>query len=520
MGNSGAKQHSQKYKNQVRYLHPGCQERKSMHTLPIIGTDLTKLNEVLDSLGYGEDAKAVIKTAFYKHVSELAHAYYGGVMQTIPRCALPDLSWLNVWYTPGVSQISTTIRDNNERSFELTSRGSTVAVVSDSTRVLGDGDCTPPGGMGVMEGKAFLMKYLGGIDAVPLCMDSRDSAGVHVAERIIDFVRMVQPSFGAINLEDISQPNCFFVLDTLRTSCEIPVWHDDAQGTACVTLAGLYNALKLVNKTLDSVKVVLFGSGSANTTIARLLLLEGVQPERLVLIDKQGPLHVHRSDLAGDPRHYVQWELAQKTNTRLITTIESAMEQADVLIALSAPGPGIIKKSWIRSMAPEAIVFACANPVPEIWPHEAIEAGARIVATGRGDFPNQINNSLCFPGILKGVLLAQAKTITDTMAIRCAHSIAEYAEQKGLCENYIVPGMDDPVLFAKEAADVALQAQQEGLCRKQISWQEVFDRALMDIEQSQKSYALLLQEAYIKKIPESIVQEALSRSISSLKMHT
>lgn len=491
-----------------------------MHTLPIIGTDLTKLNEVLDSMGFGDNEKAVVKTSFYKQLSELAHDYYGGVMQTLPRCAMPDLNWLNVWYTPGVSQVSTTIRDNNARSFELTSRGSTVAIVSDSTRVLGDGDCTPPGGMGVMEGKAFLMKYLGGIDAVPLCMDSRDSGGIHVPERIIDFVRMVQPSFGAVNLEDISQPNCFFVLDALRSSCEIPVWHDDAQGTACVTLAGLYNALKLVNKTLDSIKVVLFGSGAANTTIARLLLLEGVQPDRLVLIDKQGPLHKNRSDLAQDSRQYVQWNLAQTTNTRLFTTIESAMEQADVLIALSAPGPGVVKQSWVASMAPQAIVFACANPVPEIWPHEAIEAGARVVATGRGDFPNQINNSLCFPGILKGVLLAQAKTITDTMAIRCAQSIAEYAEQKGLREDYIVPDMGDPVLFAKEAADVAVQAQQEGLCRKHITWQEIFDRARLDIEQSQKSYALLMEEELIKKIPDSMVQEALSRAISSMKKHT
>lgn len=491
-----------------------------MHTLPIIGTDFTKLNEVLDALGYGEASKAALKTAFYKQLSELAHAYYGGVMQTLPRCAMPNLSWLNVWYTPGVSQISTAIRDNNERSFELTSRGSTVAIVSDSTRVLGDGNCTPPGGMGVMEGKAFLMKYLGGIDAVPLCINSMDRTGVHVPDRIIDFVSMVQPSFGAINLEDISQPNCFFVLDALRASCEIPVWHDDAQGTACVTLAGLYNALKLVNKTLSTVKVVLFGSGAANTTIARLLLLEGVQPDRLVLIDKHGPLHVLRSDLAGDSQHYVQWELAQKTNTCMLSTIESAMEQADVLIALSAPGPGIVKTSWVASMARNAIVFACANPVPEIWPHEALEAGARIVATGRGDFPNQINNSLCFPGILKGVLLAHARTITDTMAIRCAHSIAEYAEQNGLRDDYIVPNMGDPALFAKEAADVALQAQQEGLCSKQVVWQEIFDQARMDIEQSQKSYARLMQEGLIKTIPESMVQEAFSRALNSLKMRT
>jgi len=485
-----------------------------MHSLPIIGTDLTKLNDVLDSLGFDKKVQADIKTAFYKRLSEMAHALYGGVMQTLPRCATPNLSWLNVWYTPGVSMVSTAIRDDNERSFELTARGSTVAVVSDSTRVLGDGDCTPPGGMGVMEGKAFLMKYLGGIDAVPLCMDSRDRSGKHVPERIIDFVRMVQPSFGAINLEDISQPNCFFALDALRSSCDIPVWHDDAQGTACVTLAGLYNALKLVNKSLRDVKIVLFGSGAANTTIARLLLAEGADAERLVLIDKNGPLHKNRKDLAQGQEHYVQWGLAQKTNTMMIDTVEAAMNTADVLIALSAPGPGIIKHDWVARMSKDAIVFACANPVPEIWPHEARAAGARIVATGRGDFPNQVNNSVCFPGILKGVLLARARAISDSMAIRCAHSIAEYAEKKGLQDDYIIPGMEEAELFAKEAADVAVQAEREGLSRKPVVWQEIYDTALADIRRAQAAYLLMMQHKLIEQIPETIIQEALEWAIT------
>ena len=198
---------------------------------------------------------------FYQKLSLFAHDFYRGKMMTLPKVPIESLNWFNAWYTPGVSAISTTIRDDNNRSFQLSNRSNTVAVVSDSTRVLGDGDCTPPGGLGVMEGKALIMKYLGGIDATALCIDSRDENGEHQAQKIIDFVKMVQPSFGAVNLEDISQPNCFRVLDELREACDIPVWHDDAQGTACVTLAGVLNALKIVGKRLEDVKIVLYGSG-------------------------------------------------------------------------------------------------------------------------------------------------------------------------------------------------------------------------------------------------------------------
>ncbi|MCA1950775.1 MAG: malate dehydrogenase, partial [Treponema sp.] len=234
--------------------------------------------EKLFPADFTEEQKAKAKTLFLKNLSLEAHRFYGGKMQTLPRCGIFGFNWFNVWYTPGVSKISTTIRDNNDTSFALSSRGNMVAVVSDSTRVLGDGDCTPPGGLGVMEGKAMLMKYLGGVDAVPLCIDSRDEGGKNNPDKIIEFVKMVQHSFGAINLEDISQPNCFKVLDELREACDIPVWHDDAQGTACVTLAGLINALKLVNKKLSDVRIVLLGAGASNTTIARLLMTDGADP--------------------------------------------------------------------------------------------------------------------------------------------------------------------------------------------------------------------------------------------------
>ena len=271
-------------------------------------------------------------------------------MQTLPKAGMFGFNWFNVWYTPGISQVSTTIRDNNETSWDLTGRGNYVAVVSDSTRVLGDGDCTPPGGLGVMEGKAFLMKYLGGIDATALCINSRDAKGKSDPQKIIDFVKMAEPSFGAVNLEDISQPNCYKVLDTLRKECSIPVWHDDAQGTACVTLAGLINALKLVDKKMEDAKIVLIGAGASNTTIAKFILKSGGNPEQLILFDSTGALHSGRADIEADTRYYKKWELCAATNPKKINDISTAMKGADVLIALSKPGPNDVMQEWIRDI--------------------------------------------------------------------------------------------------------------------------------------------------------------------------
>ena len=370
--------------------------------------DLGNLDEVFPG-HFTQEQIAKAKTLFLKRLSMEAHKFYGGKMQTVPKAPVMGFNWFNVWYTPGVSKISTTIRDNNETSYELSNRSNLVAVVSDSTRVLGDGDCTPSGGLGVMEGKAFLMKYLGGIDAMALCIDSRDVNGHNDPDKIIEFVKMAQHSFGAVNLEDISQPNCFKVLDVLREECEIPVWHDDAQGTACVTLAGVINGLKLAGKKLADVKIVMLGAGASNTTIARLLITDGANPSKMTLFDTKGGLHSDRTDIEADTRFYRKWELCQQTNPGKINDIPTAMKDADVLIALSTPGPDSVKQDWIRSMNQKSIVFTCANPVPEIYPYAAKEAGAYIVATGRGDFPNQVNNSLGFPGILKGALLVRAQ---------------------------------------------------------------------------------------------------------------
>ncbi len=464
------------------------------------------------SANFAPDERSAAQTAFLKKLSELTHAHYRGKMQTLPKAGIWDFNWFNVWYTPGVSAVSTAIRDDPARSYELSNRGNLVAVVSDSTRVLGDGDCGPAGGLGVMEGKAMLMKYLGGFDAIALCVNDRDAAGKPDPARLIEFVKMLEPSVGAVNLEDISQPNCFRVLDELRASCGIPVWHDDAQGTACVTLAGLLNALKLADKSIQSIRTVLFGAGASNTTIASILLQSGLDPQNLVMFDSKGGLHPGREDLAQNPAKFKQWALAQISNPKRFGTMEEAMRGADVLISLSTPGPHTVKPEWIRLMAPKAIVFSCANPVPEIYPHDAKAAGAFIVATGRGDFPNQINNSCGFPGILKGALLVQASQITDGMAIRAAHSLAAYAEARGIDPNNIVPRMDEEDVFAREAAAVADQAVLEGVARLPRSQDEVFALAAADIRASRELCHRMMNDGSIAPPPRELILQALKHT--------
>ncbi|HOW97622.1 MAG TPA: NADP-dependent malic enzyme [Kiritimatiellia bacterium] len=457
------------------------------------------------------------KTLFFKRLALSAHRFYGGKMQTVPRVAAFGFNWFNVWYTPGVSAVSTTIRDDHEASYDLSNRGNLVAVVSDSSRVLGDGDVSPSGGLGVMEGKAFLMKMLGGVDAAALCMDSRGPDGKHDPDAIIDFVRRLQPSFGAVNLEDIAQPNCYRVLDVLRESCEIPVWHDDAQGTGCVTLAGLLNALKVAGKELASARIVLYGAGASNTTIARLILGAGGDPGRLILFDTQGSLGRHREDIRADARFYRKWELCERTNPGGVRTVEEAVRGADALIALSKPGPGTVKPGWIRAMGPRAIVFACANPVPEIYPHAAKEAGAFVVATGRGDFPNQVNNSLGFPAILKGALLVRARKITDGMAIAAARSLAQFAEKKGLSPEHIIPTMEEAGVFPQEAADVAMQAVRDGVAGRALSREEVYRRTEEGIRDARRLLDLMLEQKLVSRPPPELLRDALEGAVAEVR---
>ncbi|UCH14528.1 MAG: NADP-dependent malic enzyme [Bacteroidales bacterium] len=480
-----------------------------------IDLDLGNLDKVFPE-NFTQEQVAKAKTLLLKKLAAETHKFYGGKIQTVPKAPVLGFNWFNVWYTPGVSKISTSIRDNNDVSYELSNRGNLVAVVSDSTRVLGDGDCTPPGGLGVMEGKAFLMKYLGGVDAIALCVDSKDENGNNDPERIIQFVKMAQHSFGAINLEDISQPNCYKVLDTLREECIIPVWHDDAQGTACVTLAGLINALKLADKKMEDVTITMLGAGASNTTIARLLIADGADPEKIILFDTKGALHSDREDLKADPRFYRKWELCESTNPKKVLDFGEAMKNVDVLIALSKPGPDVIKPEWISSMGDKSIVFACANPVPEIYPYAAKEAGAFIVATGRGDFPNQVNNSLGFPGILKGALMVRAKKITDDMAITAAHSLANFAEKRGITPDDIISTMDETDVFIEEAADVAMQAIKDGVARVPISREEAHNIAKNDISYARSMTHELVDKGFIKAPPQELLQKVLAEVIKEV----
>ncbi|HRY61259.1 MAG TPA: malic enzyme-like NAD(P)-binding protein [Candidatus Fermentibacter sp.] len=406
------------------------------------------------------------RTRLLKETALAAHRESAGKVKTVPSVPVPSPSWLGVWYTPGVSAVSLAIRDDPEASFELTGRGNRVAIVTDSTRVLGDGDCGPAGGMGVMEGKALLMSLLAGIDAWPVCADTRRSDGTGDPEKLVAFVRALVPSVGAVNLEDISQPSCYGVLEELRDSCGIPVWHDDAQGTACVVLAALENALAITGRRLPDTRFVLLGAGAANSTTARLLFAAGADPALVAVFDEHGQLSPGRTDFEG-PGWGWHRKLCAMSGRRFDSPRE-ALAGCDVLVAASRPGPGVVPAGWIRGMAPDPVVIACANPVPEIYPAEALSAGAAVVATGRGDFPNQVNNALAFPGILRGALDCRAIAISDGMAIAASSAIAALARESGLSAERIVPSLDNPGLVKAVAGAVMSRAASEGLARKPL----------------------------------------------------
>jgi malate dehydrogenase (oxaloacetate-decarboxylating) len=387
------------------------------------------------------------------------HPFYHGKIETTLKCCVRDFQDFGIWYTPGVSAPCLDIQKDPEKVYEYTNKGNTVAVISDGTRVLGMGDIGPKAGMPVMEGKSLLYKYLGGVDGFPLMVDTKDP------DKLIEFVKLVQPGLGGVNLEDISQPKCFRILDTLREECEIPVWHDDQQGTACVTLAGLINALKVVGRDLAEMKITFVGVGAANVAISRLIFAYGADPAKCRLVDSKGILHKGRADIEAVKAEWVdKWKYCQITNEEQRQGgIEEALKGADVCIALSKQGPDTIQKDWIRGMAADPVVFLCSNPIPEMWPWDAKEAGAAVVATGRSDFPNQVNNSVGFPGIFRGTLDVRAKTITDEMCIAAAVELAKVAEDKGLRADYIMPTMDDWEVFPREAAAVAMKAIEQGV---------------------------------------------------------
>ncbi|MBA2796673.1 NAD(P)-dependent malic enzyme [Streptococcus porcinus] len=351
---------------------------------------------------------------------------FGGKLEVIPKVAIENKHDLSIAYTPGVASVSTAIAKDKELGYELTSKKNTVAVVSDGSAVLGLGDIGALAAMPVMEGKAALFKAFAGVDAVPIVLDTNDT------EEIISIVKALSPTFGGINLEDISAPRCFEIEQRLIEECDIPVFHDDQHGTAIVVLAAIFNSLKLIGKALEDVKVVVNGGGSAGLSITRKLLAAGAK--QVTIVDKFGIINEKDGHKLA-PHHL---EIAKLTNRAFQSgTLEDALEGADIFVGVSAPG--VLKPEWIAKMAEKPVIFAMANPIPEIYPDQAIEAGAYIVGTGRSDFPNQINNVLAFPGIFRGALDARAKTITVEMQIAAAKGIASLIPDEELSPTHIIP---------------------------------------------------------------------------------
>jgi malate dehydrogenase (oxaloacetate-decarboxylating) len=424
------------------------------------------------------------------------HPFYRGKIETTLKCTVHSFNDFAIWYTPGVAAPCKAIQADPELVYEYTNKWNTVLVVSDGTRVLGLGDIGPKAGLPVMEGKALLYKYLGGVDGFPIMLDTKDP------DAIINTVLMMQPGVGGVNLEDIAQPKCFYILDTLREKADIPVWHDDQQGTATVTLAGLINALKVVGKKMNEVKITFIGSGASNVACSRLIFGWGADPSRCLMVDSKGILGKHRKDLEMRKAEYKdKWKLCNITNAEgRQGDIADAMKGADVTIALSKSGPGVLLPEWVKGMAKDAILFACANPVPEIWPWEAKEAGAAVVATGRSDFPNQVNNSLGFPGIFRGTLDVRARTITDEMCFAAAQALADHVG-KNLDDEHILPNMDDWEVFPREAAAVAMKAVEQDLAFKPTTYEAEFENATQIIKRSRDLTTMMMEKHFIAEPP-------------------
>lgn len=419
------------------------------------------------------------------------HGLYQGKMQVAPKCPIRDAKDFACWYTPGVAAPCRAIQADLRKVYEFTNKSNLIAIVSDGSRVLGLGNIGPHAGLPVMEGKALLFKYLGGVDAVAICLATQDE------RELIRTVQLLEPSFGAINLEDIAQPRCFRVLEKLRETLTIPVWHDDQQGSATAVLAAFINALKVTGKTIGAVRIAMIGMGAANVATYSLLKAYGIHPAQIVACDSQGILHSKREDVERQQTELREkWTVCRETNPDSLTGgIRQALRGADVCIAFARPIPGLIEAEWIRGMAKDAIVFACANPAPEIWPWDAKQAGARIVATGRSDFPNQLNNSLVFPGIFRGTLDARASAITDEMAVAAALELASCAEERGLREDAILPAMADWHVVPRVAAATAMKAQQLGFAGITRTHAEYVEAATRRIANSRRLSQIVTEES-------------------------
>lgn len=385
----------------------------------------------------------------YGKISLEKHAEWRGKIEIKVRAAVDSSEALSLAYTPGVATPCLEIQKDINKSFDLTRRWNTVAVVTDGTAVLGLGDIGPEAGMPVMEGKCALFKAFGDVDAIPLCVRSKD------VDEIVRTVELLAGSFGGVNLEDISAPRCFEIEEKLKKCTDIPIFHDDQHGTAVVTLAGVINALKVVGKNIEEVKIVTSGAGAAGIAIIKLLMAMGLK--NVIMTDRNGAIYKGREGL-----NPIKEEMAAITNFNMEKgSLADVIKGADIFIGVSAPGA--LTKEMVRSMAKDAIIFACANPTPEIFPDEAKEAGARVVSTGRSDFPNQVNNVLCFPGIFRGALDVRAKEINDEMKIAAAKAIAGLVSDEELNEEYILPKAFDMRVKDAVAKATAEAAKKTGV---------------------------------------------------------
>ena len=386
----------------------------------------------------------------YAKESLRLHYEWKGKLEMTPRAAVDSKEALSLAYTPGVAQPCLEIQKDVNKSYELTRRWNTVAVVTDGTAVLGLGDIGPEAGMPVMEGKCVLFKAFGGVDAIPLCVRSKD------VDDIVNTVALLAGSFGGVNLEDIAAPRCFEIERKLKERCDIPIFHDDQHGTAVITLAGLTNALKVVGKQLEDVKIVVNGAGAAAISITKLLLSAGAK--NITLCDRKGAIYAGRDGL-----NWIKEEMAQVTNpAKQSGSLADVLAGADVFIGVSAPNS--VTTEMVKTMNRDAIVFACANPTPEIFPDDAKAGGAAVVSTGRSDYPNQINNVLAFPGIFRGALDARASDINDEMKIAAAHALADLVGDD-LSADYIIPAAFDPRVANAVAAAVKQAAYDSGVAR-------------------------------------------------------
>jgi len=429
----------------------------------------------------------------YGQIANEWHRFYRGKLAVTLKVPITSYEDFAVWYTPGVAQPCREIAEEPDQIFDYTNVGNSVAIVTDGSRVLGLGNMGRAG-LPVMEGKALLYKYLGDVDAFPICLSTQDP------NEIVQATKWIAPSFGGINLEDIDAPKSFYVFERLTKELEIPVFYDDCQGTAMVVLAGLLNALKVVGKKLSGLRLTVVGAGAAAIGSTRLMIEAGVRAENLVMVDSKGIIYDERGDL-----NKYKAEMAKMTNKiGLRGGIHDALRGADVVVALSKSGPGIITEEMVSSMADRPIVFALANPVPEILPEEAKKAGAKVVATGRPDFPNQVNNAVCFPAVFRGMLDVRARGINTGMMLAVAHEIAKFAEEQGLREDHIIPTIMDSAMYPRVAATAGKAAVETGLARVKLSYEALRENAELRISKYQQSLKLLVKEGFVSPTPSQL----------------